>query len=365
MGAGTKSRYDKALADSLPKPQRASLEPHSEKSEPGANRFARSSQQSQTNQSLTVHCTRRPVPVAVTTTTQTALARQMSNKKIAVIMDPIESIKVAKDTSLALMLAAQRRGWSLYYLQQHEISMLNGEPAAQMSAVKVDDNPSSWYQLEAPYFLQRAADQGTLVVNNPRALRDINEKMFTAWFPDFCPPTLVCSSEQLLRDFHKQHGDIIVKPLDGMGGASIFRLRADDPNISVVIETMTRFGSRQIMAQRYLPEIVDGDKRVLVIDGKPLDVALARIPAAGETRGNLAAGGNGVAVPLSEKNIAVASEIGAELRERGVLFAGLDMIGDYITEINVTSPTCARELDAQCGLDIGSLLMDALAKRMD
>lgn len=311
--------------------------------------------------------------------------------KIGVIMDPIESIKVAKDTTLAMMLAAQRQGWELYYMEQPDLYMLDGKPSAGMRQIEVFDNPDHWYVtgertdralaeldcilmrkdppfdmdfIYTTYFLQRAADEGVLVVNDPRALRDINEKMFTAWFPSCCPPTLITSSEARLREFHATHQDVIVKPLDGMGGASIFRLRQGDPNISVVIETMTLFGKRQIMAQRYLPEIVDGDKRVLVVNGAPIGHALARIPAAGETRGNLAAGGRGVAVPLSEQNRAMAEEVGAVLKQKGVLFAGLDMIGDHITEINVTSPTCVRELDEQCDLDIAGQLMGEIAQML-
>jgi len=268
--------------------------------------------------------------------------------------------------------------------------MRDGKPAARMQSVKVYDDAQHWYDAEpasemfleqldcilmrldppfnmdyvyATYYLQRASDAGTLVLNNPAALRDINEKMFTAWFPQCCPPTLITSLNDKLREFHKEHGDIIVKPLDGMGGASIFRLKPDDPNISVVLETMTRFGERQIMAQRYIPEITEGDKRILVVDGVPVPHALARMPAAGETRGNLAAGGTGVAVPLSDRDRQIAETIGPKLVEKGVLFAGIDVIGDWVTEINVTSPTCARELDEQCNLDIGSQFMDAIEKR--
>ena len=312
------------------------------------------------------------------------------SKKIAVLMDPIENINVKKDTSLAMMLAAQKRGWSLYYLRRQDLFMRDGKPAARMQSVKVHDNPDHWYDAEpasemfldqmdcilmrldppfnmdyvyATYYLQRASDAGTLVLNNPSALRDINEKMFTAWFPDCCPPTLITGLNDKLREFHQEHGDIIVKPLDGMGGTSIFRLKPDDPNVSVVLETMTLFGERQIMAQRYIPEITEGDKRILVVDGVPVPHALARIPAAGETRGNLAAGGTGVAVPLSDRDREIAESIGPTLVEKGVLFAGIDVIGDWVTEINVTSPTCARELDEQCNLDIGSQFMDAIEKR--
>ncbi len=312
-------------------------------------------------------------------------------KKIAVLMDPIEHIKVAKDTSLAMMLAAQRRGWQLYYIQRKNLYMRDGKPAARVQSVKVFDDPAHWYDAEpeseillqeldcilmrldppfnmdyvyATYYLQRASDAGTLVLNNPAALRDINEKMFTAWFPECCPPTLITSLEDKLREFHQEHNDIIVKPLDGMGGSSIFRLKPDDPNISVVLETMTRFGERQIMAQRYIPEITEGDKRILVVDGVPVSHALARMPAAGETRGNLAAGGTGVAVPLSDRDREIAETIGPVLVSKGVLFAGIDVIGDWVTEINVTSPTCARELDEQCKLDIGAQFMDAVEARL-
>lgn len=311
--------------------------------------------------------------------------------KVAVLMDPIEKIKVEKDTSLAMMLAAQKRDWQLYYIRRQDLFMRDGRPAARMQSVKVFDNKDHWYDAEpaseqfldeldvilmrldppfnmdyvyATYYLQRASDAGTLVLNNPSALRDINEKMYTAWFPDCCPPTLITSMEDKLRAFHQEHGDIIVKPLDGMGGSSIFRLKQDDPNISVVLETMTLFGERQIMAQRYIPEITKGDKRILVVDGEPVSHALARMPAAGETRGNLAAGGRGVAVPLSDRDREIAETIGPELVKKGVLFAGVDVIGDWVTEINVTSPTCARELDEQCNLDIGSQFMNAIEQRL-
>lgn len=312
--------------------------------------------------------------------------------KIAVLMDPIENIKVAKDTSLAMMLAAQKRNWSPYYLRRQDLFMRDGRPCASVQQVTMYDNKDHWYDAEpatemyldefdcilmrldppfnmdyvyATYFLQRASDAGTLVLNDPAALRDINEKMYTAWFPDCCPPTLITSREDKLRAFHQEHSDIIVKPLDGMGGSSIFRLKPDDPNVSVVLETMTRFGERQIMAQRYIPEITEGDKRILVVDGVPVSHALARMPAAGETRGNLAAGGTGVAVPLSDRDRQIAETIGPELVKKGVLFAGIDVIGDWVTEINVTSPTCARELDEQCNLDIGSQFMEAIEKRLN
>ena len=306
-------------------------------------------------------------------------------------MDPIESITVEKDTTLAMMLAAQERGWKLKYFQRTDLFMRDGSASATMCDITVEDNPENWFELGtaadlpltecdcilmrldppfnmdyvfSTYFLQRASDDGVLVLNNPASLRDLNEKVFTAWFPQCCPPTLITSNNDKLRDFHKEFDDIIVKPLDGMGGSSIFRLKKDDPNVSVVLETMTDFGSTQIMAQKYIPEIVDGDKRILVVGGKPVSHALARMPAAGETRGNLAAGGKGIAVPLSDRDREIAETIGPVLVEKGVFFAGIDVIGDWVTEINVTSPTCARELNAQVGLDIGGQFMDVIAENL-
>ena len=306
-------------------------------------------------------------------------------------MDPIESINVEKDTTLAMMLAAQERGWKLKYFQRTDLFMRDGSASATMCDITVEDNPENWFHLGTPadlpltecdcilmrldppfnmdyvfttYFLQRASDDGVLVLNNPASLRDLNEKVFTAWFPQCCPPTLITSNNDKIRDFHKEFDDIIVKPLDGMGGSSIFRLKKDDPNVSVVLETMTDFGSTQIMAQKYIPEIVDGDKRILVVGGKPVSHALARMPAAGETRGNLAAGGKGIAVPLSDRDREIAETIGPVLVEKGVFFAGIDVIGDWVTEINVTSPTCARELNAQVGLDIGGQFMDVIAENL-
>ena len=312
-------------------------------------------------------------------------------KTIGILMDPIESINVEKDTTLAMMLAAQERGWKLKYFQRTDLFMRDGSASATMCDITVEDNPQNWFHLGTPadlpltecdcilmrldppfnmdyvfstYFLQRASDDGVLVLNNPASLRDLNEKVFTAWFPQCCPPTLITSNNDKIRDFHKEFDDIIVKPLDGMGGSSIFRLKKDDPNVSVVLETMTDFGSTQIMAQKYIPEIVDGDKRILVVGGKPVSHALARMPAAGETRGNLAAGGKGIAVPLSDRDREIAETIGPVLVEKGVFFAGIDVIGDWVTEINVTSPTCARELNAQVGLDIGGQFMDVIAENL-
>ncbi|MDO6462251.1 glutathione synthase [Granulosicoccaceae sp. 1_MG-2023] len=311
--------------------------------------------------------------------------------RVGVVMDPIESIKPYKDTSFAMMLAAQKRGWALEYILPGDCYLRDGVASARMTPVTVTDNNDDWFELgearddalsaldvilmrvDPPfnmdyiyttYLLEYAEKAGTLVVNRPASLRDVNEKLFAGYFPDCCTPTLVSASAQRHRDFLAEHGDIIVKPLDGMGGASIFRLRKDDPNISVVLETMTQFDTVQIMSQTYIPEISEGDKRVLVIDGEPVPFALARIPAEGESRGNLAAGGRGVPVPLNERDREIVARVAPVLREKGLLFVGLDIIGDYLTEINVTSPTCTRELDAGCNLDISGDLMNVIARKI-
>jgi glutathione synthase len=215
------------------------------------------------------------------------------------------------------------------------------------------------------YLLEQAEMQGCLVVNRPNSLRDANEKMFTSHFPQCTPPTLVTRNSDEIRAFHQEHGDIILKPLGGMGGESVFRITQNDPNLGVILETLTNHGSRYAMAQRFIPEISRGDKRILVIDGKPVPFALARIPAYGETRGNLAAGGRGEGVPLSERDYWITEQVEPMLKSRGILFAGLDVIGDYLTEINVTSPTCIRELDSQYGLDIATDLMDAISNKLN
>ena len=306
-------------------------------------------------------------------------------------MDPIESIKPNKDSSFAMLLAAQARGWQLYYMQQQDLFLQGDRCYARCSIVEVVDNTSAWFRLSAAqtipldqldvvfmrkdppfnmeyiyttYLLEQAERRGTLIVNKPQSLRDANEKLFTAQFPQCCPETLVSRQAEGLQQFIQQQGDVILKPLDGMGGASIFRLRQGDPNISVVIETLTHHGQRYIMAQRFIPEINKGDKRILMVDGEAIPYALARIPAKGETRGNLAAGGRGEGIPLSERDHWIARQVGPRLREMGILFAGLDVIGDYLTEINITSPTCIRELDNQFGLDIAAQLMECVARRM-
>ena len=311
--------------------------------------------------------------------------------KLGVVMDPIADINVKKDTTLAMLLAAQRRGWELYYMEQSDLSLDQGLARATVRRLSVEDNPESWYEVGSPqdialsdldvvlmrkdppfdmdfiystYILEAAQREGTLVVNDPRSLRDCNEKLFATQFPQCCPPLIVAASAARLKAFHAEHGDVIFKPLDGMGGASIFRVKAGDPNLSVIIETLTDHGRQQIMAQKFLPEIVDGDKRILMVDGVPAEYGLARIPMSGETRGNLAAGGSGVAMPLTDRERWICSQVAPVLREKGLLFVGLDVIGDYLTEINVTSPTCVRELDRAYQLDIAGDLMEAIASKL-
>jgi len=311
--------------------------------------------------------------------------------KLGIVMDPIQSIKIKKDSSFAMLLEAQRRGYELYYMEMDDLYMEQGEAFATMHSLSVWDNSENWFELGdtldqplaeldvilmrkdppfdteyiyATYMLERAEEQGVLIVNKPQSLRDANEKLFTAWFAEHTPTTLVTRSAAKLRAFHQLHQDVILKPLDGMGGASIFRLKADDPNVGVIIETLTEHGSRFCMAQTYLPAIIDGDKRVLVIDGEPVPYCLARIPAQGETRGNLAAGGRGEPRPLTESDWAIARAVGPKLREKGLIFVGLDIIGDRLTEINVTSPTCIREIEAKFPVNITGLLMDAIERRL-
>ena len=308
---------------------------------------------------------------------------------LGVVMDPIETITIKKDSTFAMMLEAQTRGWQLWYMGLGDLFLRDGQSYARQQRVAVMDDPACWYRVleerEAPlngldavlmrkdppfdmeyiyatYLLEQAERLGTLVVNRPAALRDANEKLFTAWFPQCCPPTLVTREHQRIMLFLEEQKEIALKPLGGMGGASVFRLGAGDLNSNVVIETLTEHGSRYVMAQRFLPEIREGDKRILMVDGEPIPYALARIPKAGDFRGNLAAGGSGQGVPLSERDRWIADQVGAELRRRGILLAGLDVIGEYLTEINVTSPTCIRELDAQFGLNISARLLDRMAE---
>ncbi len=311
--------------------------------------------------------------------------------RLGIVMDPIARITFKKDSSLALLLAARERGWSLHYMEQQDLYLQAGQARARMRPLEVYDHPEHWFALGgerdaalgeldvilmrkdppfnseyiySTYLLEQAEQQGCLVVNRPASLRDCNEKFFATRFPQCMSPTLVSRRADLLRAFAREQGDIILKPLDEMGGASIFRHREGDPNLSVILETLTAHGQRQIMAQRYIPDITAGDKRILMIDGEPVPYCLARIPASGETRGNLAAGGRGEARPLTERDREIAATVGPELRQRGLLLVGLDVIGDYLTEINITSPTCLREIDQAFDTRIGARLMEAIAGRL-
>lgn len=313
--------------------------------------------------------------------------------KLGIVMDPIEHIKPYKDSSFAMLLEAQRRGYELFYMQPQDIYLQNAQPFAITSELKVWDRNDGQYHgfgaskatplaeldmilirqdppfnndyLYSTHMLELAEAQGVLVVNKPQSLRDANEKLFASWFPECTPPTLVSAQADLLKAFVTEQQDTIFKPLDAMGGASIFRVKQGDPNLSVIIETMTDHGQHHIMAQRYLPEISAGDKRILLIDGEPVPYALARIPQAGETRGNIAAGGRGEGVELTDRDRWLCQQIAPKLREKGLMFVGLDVIGDYVTEINVTSPTCIRELDSQFGLNIAGTLLDCLESKIN
>ncbi len=311
--------------------------------------------------------------------------------RLGIVMDPIASITFKKDSSLAMLLAAQARGWSLFYMEQQDLYQKAGSARARMRPLQVFNDPQRWFSLAdevdqplaeldvilmrkdppfdnefiySTYLLEQAERAGVLIVNRPQSLRDCNEKFFATEFPQCTPPTLVSRRADILREFAEEQRDIILKPLDGMGGSSIFRHRAGDPNLSVILETLTQHGRQQIMAQRYLPAIKDGDKRILMIDGEPVPYCLARIPAQGETRGNLAAGGRGEARPLSERDREIAALVGPELRRRGLLFVGLDVIGEHLTEINVTSPTCIREIDKAYDTRIGERLMEVIARHL-
>lgn len=309
---------------------------------------------------------------------------------VAVVMDPIGKLKIGKDSSFAMMLEAQRRGHHLHYVQPGSLSIQAAQAVATLAPVTVRDNPDEWFSLggfqTAPldtmdvvlmrsdppvdtnflhdtHILGLAQQAGVMIVNDPQGLRDLNEKLAALLFPQCCPATLVSRDSAALRAFVTEQGEAVLKPLDGMGGRSIFRASASDPNLNVILETLTNGGQELALAQRYLPEIRDGDKRILLVDGEPIPYCLARIPQGNEFRGNLAAGGRGEGRPLSERDRWIAREVGPELKRRGMLFVGLDVIGDYLTEVNVTSPTCIRELDAQFGLNIAGTLFDAIEAR--
>lgn len=311
--------------------------------------------------------------------------------KTGVVMDPIADIKTYKDSTFAMLLEAQRRGHGLYYMEMHDLFVRDGRLLASMQRLEVRDDRVDWFTLEtagvmavdeldivlmrkdppfdmdyiyATYMLELAEAAGTLVINRPQSLRDANEKFFISNFPQCCVPMMVSSRSGLIREFVSEHGRCVVKPLDGMGGESIFQVSDEDPNLNVILETITRHDARAVMAQRYIDEISSGDKRILVVDGEPVPYALARYPGPGDFRGNLAKGGSSKGVALSERDRWICSQVAPELKQRGILFAGLDVIGDWLTEVNVTSPTCIRELDAEFGLNIAGQLFDAAEARL-
>lgn len=310
--------------------------------------------------------------------------------KFGMVMDSIDQINIKKDTSFAMLLEAAKRDWTLYYMELNDLFLRNGRAYARTRILTVQ-RASQYYQfieektidlaeldvlmmrkdppfdqeyIYATYLLEQAEQQGVYVVNKPQSLRDANEKLFTAWFPQCCTDSLVARESKLIKDFLSEHGEIILKPLDGMGGTSIFYLRLGDPNLNVILETMTVNNTRYIMAQKYLPEIKYGDKRILLVNGEVIPYALARIPAQGETRGNLAAGGTAKGQPLSERDLWIANQVGESLRNKGLIFVGLDVIGNYLTEINVTSPTCVQELDREFDLNIAGQLMDHIEEKL-
>ncbi len=315
----------------------------------------------------------------------------IGRRQLGVVMDPIAGINPSKDSSLAMLLEAQRRGYALWYFEQEDIRLRNGVAQGQARTLHVEDSKTAWFELgprqELPlsaldlilmrkdppfgmeyiyttYLLERAELAGVLVVNRPQSLRDMNEKVYTAWFPQCCPDTLITRSIADMRAFLGEHGCIVVKPLHGMGGRSIFVLKQGDNNANVVFETLTNYGQEYAMAQLYIPEITRGDKRIIIVDGKPVSRALARIPAPDDNRGNLVAGAQPEVRELTARDEWICAQVGPVLKERGVLFAGLDVIGDYLTEINVTSPTGIRELQKLGGLDVAATLFDALDARL-
>ncbi len=310
----------------------------------------------------------------------------------AVVMDPINAINTAKDSTFAMLLEAQRRSYTLHYIKPQSLSVRNGQAWARMASLKVTDRPENWFELGAfeskplsdmqvvlmrsdppvdshylhdSQILGLAQKSGVLIVNDPQGLRDLNEKLAALLFPECCPETLVSRDKDELKAFVASHGEAVLKPLDGMGGRSIFRASHQDSNLNVILETLTEGGKALTMAQRYIPEISQGDKRILMIDGEPVPYCLARIPQGTEFRGNLAAGGRGEGRPLSECDRWIAAQVGPELKRRGMIFVGLDVIGDYLTEVNVTSPTCIRELDKQFGLNIAGQMFDAIEVRLE
>ena len=311
--------------------------------------------------------------------------------KLAFVVDPLDSFKIYKDTTFAIMREAAARGHALYVMEQEDLAWRGGKVVGNARRIHLTRKKPAWYRADKPamtplknfgavlmrkdppfdmeyvystYLLELAEAQGARVFNRPRSIRDWNEKLSIVRFPQFAPPTVVTRREELIRGFLAEHRDVILKPLDGMGGASVFRVRRDDPNVNVIIETVTHYGRRTIMAQRYLPEIRDGDKRVLLIGGKPVPHCLARIPKPGETRGNLAAGGTGVARKLTKRDREIAAALGPALAKEGLLLVGLDVIGDHLTEVNVTSPTCFQEITEQTGFNVAGMFLDALERTL-
>jgi glutathione synthase len=315
-----------------------------------------------------------------------------SRVRLVVVMDPIGAIKPAKDSTLGLLLAAQARGWQLFYAEQKDLWLRDGVAWARLAPLKVFEDLANWFTLglaqsgklgefdvilmrkDPPfdteyiyttYILERAQIQGALVCNRPQGLRDMNEKVYTAWFPECCAPTLITRDMHAMGEFLREHGKAVCKPLDGMGGKSIFVLEQGDKNRNVVFETLTGYGTRYAIVQRYLPEIVTaGDCRIILVNGEPVPFALQRIPAAEDNRGNLAAGARAESRPLNERDRWLCAQIGPKLRAAGMLFVGLDVIGDYVTEINVTSPTGIRELNKKHAVDIGAMLVDAIERNL-
>lgn len=312
-------------------------------------------------------------------------------RSLGVVMDPIAAINYDKDTTLHLLLAAQQQGYKLFYMQQQNLFLDNGNPFAEVYPLQVFDDPQQWFKLDQPstvplqsldvilmrkdppfdseyvystYILEAAEKLGTLVVNKPQSLRDCNEKVFATQFPQCTPPLIVTRNQKYLKEFLITHKDVVFKPLDGMGGTSIFRVKKGDQNLNVILETLTQNGQQSIMAQQYLPEICKGDKRIIVVDGEVIPYCLARMPSAEDFRGNLAAGGKGIVQPISERDLWIAQQVAPTLKELGLIFVGLDIIGDYLTEINVTSPTCIKEIDSTQNTAIADKLITAISERL-
>jgi glutathione synthase len=311
--------------------------------------------------------------------------------KLGIVMDPISGINIKKDSSFAMLLAAQAKGWSLYYMEMNDLYLDQGKPCGRLTPVSVFQDEKKWFEfgesreadlseldvilmrkdppvdsefIYATHILERAETQGVLIVNKAQSLRDCNEKLYATLFPQCCPPVLVSRNQSKLKEFCSAHKEVIYKPLDGMGGASIFKVSLGDSNLSVILETLSQHGQQQVMAQKYLPEIKDGDKRILIVDGEAIPYGLARIPSKGESRGNLAAGGRGEVLPLTDRDYWIVDQIKEDLKARGLLFVGIDVIGDYLTEINVTSPTCIREIEQVSGIKIADKLMSSIEQKI-